>query len=65
VNLILLLEAITQKNLETTLNVKYKRAPKSTVEKVENVALAIKFLNDNMGLKLNVNSQGTIPLYSW
>ena len=58
VNLILLLEALTEKNLEQTLNAKYKKQPKSSIENVENVALAIKFMNDHMGLKLNVNSQG-------
>jgi uncharacterized protein YjfI (DUF2170 family) len=56
------LEAVTQKSLEQTLNARYKKAPKSTVEKVENVALAIKFMNDHMGLKLNVNSQGNQKL---
>ena len=57
-NLILLLEAITGKPLEEALSAKWKRTPKNDIEKVENIALALKYLDVIMGMKLNINSQG-------
>lgn len=60
INLILLLESITKKNVEQYLNAKYIRNPTTVVQKVENVSLALKFLNDYMKLNQNLNPQDIV-----
>eukprot|EP01117_Protostelium_nocturnum_P015339 TRINITY_DN5939_c0_g1_i1.p1 TRINITY_DN5939_c0_g1~~TRINITY_DN5939_c0_g1_i1.p1 ORF type:complete len:581 (+),score=236.35 TRINITY_DN5939_c0_g1_i1:252-1994(+) len=58
--LIYLFEILSGKRLEETLNQKYHQKPDKEIQKIENVSLALQFLQKTMNINPNINPKDVV-----